>query len=139
MRCASATRTGPKLFARQIVLPSMLYERVIEIDERIDAHGQVLTPLDEDAARRGLEDAWSAGIRAVAIVLMHGYRFTDHERRTAEIARGRRLRADLGQPRGEPADEAGLARRHHRRRRLPVAHPPPLRRRRRRAIWAMSG
>jgi 5-oxoprolinase (ATP-hydrolysing) len=77
----------PKLFARRIVLPSMLYERVVEIDERVDARGRVLTPLDEEAARAALEDAFAAGIRAVAIVLMHGYRFAEHERRVAEIAR----------------------------------------------------
>ncbi len=87
---ADALRIGyqnrPKLFARRIVLPSMLYERVIEIDERLDAQGAVLTPLDEDAARRGLEDAFEAGIRAVAIVLLHGYRHPEHEQRLAEIA-----------------------------------------------------
>src|SRR6266511_1678265 len=58
---ADALRIGyqnrPKLFARRIVLPSMLYERVVEIDERIDAEGRVLTPLDEEAARAALEDA----------------------------------------------------------------------------------
>ena len=87
---ADALRIGyqnrPKLFARRIVLPSMLYERVIEIDERLDAQGAVLAPLDEDAARRGLEDAFAAGIRAVAIVLLHGYRHPEHEQRLAEIA-----------------------------------------------------
>lgn len=84
------TQNRPKLFARRIVLPSMLYERVIEIDERIDAHGAVLTPLDEEAARVALADAFAAGIRAVAIVLLHGYRHADHERRLAAIA------ADIG-------------------------------------------
>ena len=88
---ADALRIGyqnrPKLFARRIGLPSMLYERVVEIDERVDAQGRVLTPLDEEAARATLQDAFAAGIRAVAIVFMHGYRFTKHERRVAEIAR----------------------------------------------------
>ncbi|MGZ8256063.1 MAG: hydantoinase/oxoprolinase family protein, partial [Burkholderiaceae bacterium] len=88
---ADALRIGyqnrPKLFARHIVLPEMLYDRVIEIDERVDAEGRVLTPLDEEAARQGLQDAFAAGIRSVAIVFMHGYRFTEHERRMAEIAR----------------------------------------------------
>ena len=88
---ADALRIGyqnrPKLFARRIVLPSMLYERVVEIDERVDADGRVLTPLDEAGARSALEDAFSAGIRAIAIVFMHGYRFAEHERRVAEIAR----------------------------------------------------
>lgn len=88
---ADALRIGyqnrPKLFARQIELPSMLYERVIEVDERIDAHGHVLQSLDEAAARRDLQQGFASGIRAIAIVLLHGYRFTDHERRLAAIAR----------------------------------------------------
>ena len=87
---ADALRIGyqnrPKLFARHIVLPEMLYERVIEIDERLDAHGRVLAPLDEAAARAALEDAFAAGIRAIAIVLLHGYRHPDHERRLAALA-----------------------------------------------------
>jgi 5-oxoprolinase (ATP-hydrolysing) len=77
----------PRLFDRHIVLPDLLYERVIEIDERMDAHGQVLAPLDEAAARAALAAAYAAGIRAVAIVLMHGYRYPDHERAVAELAR----------------------------------------------------
>ena len=87
---ADALRIGyqnrPQLFARRIVLPSMLYERVVEIDERVDAQGRVLTALDEQATHAALRDAFTAGIRAVAIVLMHGYRHTEHERRVAEIA-----------------------------------------------------
>jgi 5-oxoprolinase (ATP-hydrolysing) len=77
----------PKLFARHIVLPEMLYERVVEIDERVDANGGVLTPLDEHNARAALQDAFAAGIRSCAIVFMHGYRHTEHERPVAEIAR----------------------------------------------------
>ncbi len=88
---ADALRIGyqnrPKLFERHIVLPELLYERVIEIDERLDAHGRVLRPLDETAARQGLEAAFAAGIRALAIVLMHAYRDGTHERRLSEIAR----------------------------------------------------
>ncbi len=77
----------PKLFDRRIVLPELLYERVVEVDERIDAGGTVLTPLDEDGARAGLQAAYDDGIRSVAIVFMHGYRHVAHERRVAEIAR----------------------------------------------------
>jgi len=87
---ADALRIGyqnrPNLFARHILLPPVLYERVIEIEERLDARGRVLTPLNEDAARADLQEAFAAGVRAVAIVLMHGYRFGDHERRVAAIA-----------------------------------------------------
>jgi 5-oxoprolinase (ATP-hydrolysing) len=88
---ADALRIGwqsrPRLFDRHIVLPELLYSEVIEIDERVTAEGEVLRPLDGAAARAGLQGAYDRGLRAVAIVLMHGYRFTDHERRVAEIAR----------------------------------------------------
>jgi 5-oxoprolinase (ATP-hydrolysing) len=77
----------PKLFDRRIVLPELLYERVVEIDERIDAGGEVLTTLDEDGARAGLQNAFDDGIRSVAVVFMHGYRHVAHERRVAKIAR----------------------------------------------------
>jgi 5-oxoprolinase (ATP-hydrolysing) len=76
---ADALRIGyqnrPKLFVRRIELPGLLYERVIEVDGRIGAHGDVVAPLDLAAARRDLATARAAGIEAVAIVLMHGYRF----------------------------------------------------------------
>ena len=77
----------PDIFARHIVLPTMLYEHVIEIDERVSVDGDVLVPLDEAAARAALEQARESGIEALAIVLMHGWRHTAHEVRLAEIAR----------------------------------------------------
>ncbi len=76
----------PDLFARHIVLPEMLYEQVVEVRERIDAHGALVTPLDEEGARRSLHAAYAAGIRAVAIAFVHGYRYTAHEARVAAIA-----------------------------------------------------
>ncbi len=88
---ADALRIGyqnrPRLFDRHIVLPELLYERVVEIDERVDARGDILAPLDEQAARRSLQTAFDAGIRSVAIAFMHGYRYTVHERRVADLAR----------------------------------------------------
>ncbi len=77
----------PKLFVRRIELPSMLYERVIEVGERVGARGEVVEPLDEASAARDLRAAHGDGIRAVAIVLMHGYRFPQHEQALARIAR----------------------------------------------------
>src|SRR5690242_5539063 len=77
----------PDIFARHIVLPTMLYERAIEIDERVSVDGDVLVPLDEDAARSALEAARDVDIDAIAILLMHGWRYTSHETRLAEIAR----------------------------------------------------
>jgi 5-oxoprolinase (ATP-hydrolysing) len=88
---ADALRIGhqarPDIFARDIHLPEPLYGRVIEIDERMSADGETLLPLDREAAARDLADAYAAGFRAVAIVLMHGWRWTAHESAVATLAR----------------------------------------------------
>ncbi|WP_118183023.1 hydantoinase B/oxoprolinase family protein [Paraburkholderia phosphatilytica] len=81
-----AYQNRPQLFAREIVLPSLLYEDVIEIDERIGADGDVVRELDEAAALAALSAAHAKGIRSCAIVLMHGYRYHDHEQRLKAIA-----------------------------------------------------
>ena len=80
-------QTRPKLFALHIQLPEMLYERVIEVDERVTNDGRVLTPVDLAGARRELQAAYDAGIRSCAILFMHGYRHTAHEAEMAELAR----------------------------------------------------
>jgi len=77
----------PKIFAKHIVKPDMLYERVVEVDERVRADGAVERELDLEAARRELERAKTDGIGAVAIVLMHAYRYHTHEQRLAALAR----------------------------------------------------
>ena len=82
-----AYQARPDIFARHIVLPEMLYERVEEVDERVNAQDRILTPLDLDGLRPRLRSALDDGITSVAIVLMHGYRFNKHERRIAELAR----------------------------------------------------
>ena len=84
------TQERPDIFARHIVLPEPLYADVVEISERIGADGTVYAPLDEQAARMALQRAFDGGLRAVAIVLMHGYRYTAHEETLARIA------ADVG-------------------------------------------
>ena len=79
----------PDIFARQIVLPEMLYERVIEVGERYSAQGEVLVEIDrteEIRLTQALQAAYEDGIRACAIVLMHGYRYSAHELQVAEIA-----------------------------------------------------
>src|SRR5215469_9441725 len=76
----------PKLFALKIELPDMLYESVIEADERVGADGEVLAALDEEALRRDLTAARAAGLASCAIVFLHGYRYPGHERRAAAIA-----------------------------------------------------
>ena len=77
----------PDIFARNIVLPKRLYASVIEAQERIDADGAVLLPLDLPQLRAELTRARAAGRRAVAIVLLHGWRHTQHERAAAACAR----------------------------------------------------
>ena len=77
----------PNIFARRIELPELLYESVIEVDERLSAEGDVLTPLDEDAARTSLQASYDVGIRSVAICFVHGYRYHDHEAVVGQIAR----------------------------------------------------
>ncbi len=82
-----AYQNRPKLFVRKIVLPQPVYDRVIEIDERIGAHGEIVRELDLAGAEIELRAAHSDGIRACAIVLMHGYRYPGHERLLAALAR----------------------------------------------------
>jgi len=81
-------QSRPELFARHIVLNDQLYDRVVEIDQRVRADGGIDRALDEDRARADLSAARAAGFRALAIVLVHGWRFSDDERRLAAIARG---------------------------------------------------
>jgi 5-oxoprolinase (ATP-hydrolysing) len=77
----------PKIFARQIIKPQMLFERVIEADERVRADGTIERTLDVEGLRPALAEARAAGIGAVAIVFMHAYRYPEHERRAAALAR----------------------------------------------------
>src|ERR1043166_7697353 len=77
----------PKIFARQIIKPQMLFERVIEADERVRADGTVERALDLDALRPALAEAKADGIVAVAVVFMHAYRYPAHEQRAAALAR----------------------------------------------------
>ena len=80
-------QTRPRLFDLDIRRPELLYERVAEVPERLDAEGAVVRPLDEDAVRKALADAHASGIRAVAIALMHAWLTPAHELRVAELAR----------------------------------------------------
>src|SRR3989442_2215867 len=82
-----AYQNRPRLFDRHIVLPELLYSKVVEVEERIGARGEVLVALDAENARRDLEAAYAEGYRSIAIVLMHAYRYPEHERRIAGLAR----------------------------------------------------
>ncbi|GJH30844.1 hydantoinase B/oxoprolinase family protein [Caballeronia novacaledonica] len=82
-----AYQNRPRLFDLDIALPEALYERVVEIDERMSAQGDIVAPLDHAAAERALREVYGSGLRALAIVLLHGYRHTSHERELAALAR----------------------------------------------------
>jgi 5-oxoprolinase (ATP-hydrolysing) len=88
---ADALRIGnqarPRLFDLAITLPSMLYEEVVEIAGRVGVDGHEIEALDEAAARQAFADARAKGIAACAIVLLHAWKFPEHERRLAELAR----------------------------------------------------
>ena len=81
-----AYQNRPRLFDRRIVLPELLYARVIEAQERMGAHGELVQALDVDSLRKQLQSAFDAGLRSVAIVFMHGYRYTSHEAQAKELA-----------------------------------------------------
>jgi len=88
---ADALRIGyqnrPDIFARQIILPEMLYEQVIEVEERYNAQGEILINLNLDSVHPQLQTAYNNGIRSCAIVFMHGYRYTNHEKQVANLAK----------------------------------------------------
>ena len=77
----------PNIFAKHIIKPEMLFERVVEVDERVRADGTVERELDFAPVRTELERAMADGIKAVAIVFMHAYRYPEHEKRVAALAR----------------------------------------------------
>ena len=82
-----AYQNRPRIFDRRILLPEVLYDRVIEADERVTADGEVLTPLDEPALAAELARAHADGYRAAAVICMHGYRYPEHEARIGDLAR----------------------------------------------------
>ena len=81
-----AYQNRPRLFEPRIVLPELLYSAVVEASERIGAHGEMLEPLEEALLKEDLLEQYQKGLRSVAIVFMHGYRFTCHEQAAKRIA-----------------------------------------------------
>jgi len=82
-----AYQNRPRLFDRQIVLPELLYSGVLEAQERVAVDGEVLQPLNELHLRTQLAHWHAKGVRSVAVVFMHGWRHTAHERAAARLAR----------------------------------------------------
>ena len=76
----------PDIFARQIILPTLLYEKVIEVEERYDAKGNELTPINTEQVKNDLQAAYNTGIRSCGIVFLHSYRYPYHEQQAAQIA-----------------------------------------------------
>jgi 5-oxoprolinase (ATP-hydrolysing) len=75
------------IFANEIILPEQLYERVIEVDERVRVDGAVEAPLDLAAVEKSLATARLDGFESVAAVFMHAWKYPDHERKVAELSR----------------------------------------------------
>ncbi len=83
-----AYQNRPHIFARRIDLPELLYCATVEIDERMSAEGEILRALDLERARANLQAGFDRGVRSLAVVLLHGYRYPEHELKLAELARG---------------------------------------------------
>ncbi len=81
-----AYQNRPRIFDRNIILPELLYSAVVQALERVGAHGDVIVPLDEAHLRQELQAQFEQGLRSVAIVFMHGYRYTAHEVAARAIA-----------------------------------------------------
>jgi 5-oxoprolinase (ATP-hydrolysing) len=81
-----AYQNRPRLFERHIVLPEMLYQKVVEVEERVGARGEVIVPLNIERAREDLRSAYDEGFRSIAIVFMHAYRFPEHEAEVHRVA-----------------------------------------------------
>ncbi|MYI87176.1 MAG: 5-oxoprolinase [Synechococcus sp. SB0672_bin_10] len=87
---AIGNQARPRLFDLEIRRPELLYAQVVEIEERINAQGQVVQPLNHSRTRAALQAVHDTGIRALAVVLLHGYRAPTHEQACGAIA------ADIG-------------------------------------------
>ncbi len=84
---AIGDQTRPRLFDLNVVRPSVLYKKVIEIAGRVDRDGSEIEPLDEAAARSALNMARAEGFSACAIVFLHAWKYPDHERRIEQRVR----------------------------------------------------
>jgi 5-oxoprolinase (ATP-hydrolysing) len=97
-RCALITNQGfkdalrigyqnrPDIFALAITLPEMLFEKAIELHGRFDAEGNEIEALDLPDAEKQLREILESGIKSIAIVFMHAYRFDAHEKKIKELA-----------------------------------------------------
>lgn len=77
----------PKLFELAIHKPAPLFERVIEVEERLAADGSVLVPPNLERLRYEFSSAKQAGIESLAICFLHAYLQPAHEEMVAKLAR----------------------------------------------------
>ncbi|HJU49169.1 MAG TPA: hydantoinase/oxoprolinase family protein, partial [Pseudogulbenkiania sp.] len=82
-----AYQNRPRLFDLEVILPELLYSKVVEVNERVGAHGDQVEPLDEERTRADLKAVYDEGFHSLAIVLMHGYRYQAHEKAIGQMAR----------------------------------------------------
>ena len=82
-----AYQNRPRIFDRRILLPEVLYQRVIEAGERVGPRGEVHAALEEEALERQLKQAYQDGFRSAAVICLHGYRYPEHEKRIGDLAR----------------------------------------------------
>ncbi len=80
-------QSRPKIFARHIELPKMLYKEVIEVEERYSANGEEVLPLNREELKKELQKSYDRGYRCCAIIFMHGYRYKSHEEQAGKIAK----------------------------------------------------
>lgn len=69
----------PDLFALNIQKPAPVYRRVIEVEERIGANGEVITPIDNKHLNDVVEKVKVAAGGSVAIALLNSYKNPKHE------------------------------------------------------------
>ena len=81
------TQARPDIFALNIQKPTMLYKAAIPLEERRQADGTLITPLNQAHTRDVLKEHYDKGLRALAILFMHSYKYPEHEQQVAEIAK----------------------------------------------------
>ena len=66
--------------------PLVPRELRLEVVERMDAEGNILTPLDEESVRDAVRELSEMGCESLVVHFLHSYRNPAHERRAVEIA-----------------------------------------------------
>ena len=80
-------QTRPQLFNLKIVKPKPLYKEVLEVNERVNAKGKILSPLNEKELIEKLGPFLEKGFNSIAIAFVHSHFYPEHERQAEKIAR----------------------------------------------------